>query len=66
MKLCKVQIPTRFIKGENMNIEIMKILIEIAKFYYMDVVVMFLLFFIGIGMGIALNELFNEILKRIK
>ena len=49
-----------------MNIEIMKMLIEIAKFYYIDVVVMFLLFFMGIGMGIALNELFNEILKRIK
>ena len=49
-----------------MNIEIMKILVEIAKFYYIDVAVMFLLFFMGIGMGIALNESFNEILKRIK
>ena len=46
-----------------MTHETLQILIDIAKYYYMDVVIMFLMFICGIGIGIALNEAMTQWLK---
>ena len=51
----------------NVNVikpETLQTITEIAKFYYMDVVIMFLMFLCGIGIGIALNEAMNQWLKK--
>ena len=42
-------------------IEIIKATIEILKFYYIDIVVIFLIFIIGIGVGMSIKEILEKV-----
>lgn len=42
-------------------IEIIKAIIEILKFYYIDIVVIFLIFIIGIGVGMSIKEILEKV-----
>lgn len=42
-------------------IEIIKAIIEILKFYYIDIIVMFLIFIIGIGVGMSIKEILEKV-----
>ena len=48
----------------SMTVENISIIIDLLKYYYYaDVIVMFFMFIMGIGLGLSFRELLEEILK---
>ena len=46
-----------------MTVENIATIIDLLKYYYVDFIVMFFMFVMGIGLGLSFRELLEEILK---